>query len=126
MPLERRRGYSLAGPHRDDVVWSRRGRPFAAEASSGEVARAVSIAKLAEWRTVARAAGELPLFGVDDFDAGLSEAGAEELFAALPPEATVLLTTASPAARWSGRAAAVLEVRGGFASAPRSLRAVRG
>ncbi len=124
--LERRRGYTLAGPHRDDLVWKRRGRALAGEASSGEIARTVALAKLAEWKSVAQAAGELPLFGADDFDAGLSEASVEEFLEKLPSEATVLLTTAAPAARWSRRAAAVLEVRGGSVAGPRALRAVGG
>ena len=124
--LERRRGHSLAGPHRDDLSWTRRGRALCAEASSGEIARTVALARLAEWRSVAAAAGEPPLFGVDDFDAGLSEASAEEFFEALPRDAAVLLTTAAPPARWARRAASVVEVRNGVVSAPRVLRALRG
>jgi DNA replication and repair protein RecF len=122
--LERRRGYSLAGPHRDDLSWTRRGRSLAEEASSGEIARTVALARLAEWRSVAAAAGEPPFFGADDFDAGLSEASAEEFFEALPRDAAVLLTTASASSRWAGRAAAVVEVVNGTVSAPRALRAV--
>ena len=91
LPLERRRGYSLAGPHRDDLVWTRRGRPLSPQASSGEIARAVALVKLAEWRAVHRAVGEPPLLGADDFDAGLSESWVEEFFDALPGEAAVLL-----------------------------------
>ena len=124
LPLERRRGYSLAGPHRDDLVWMRADRPLSQQASAGEAARTVALAKLAEWSAVATATGEAPLFGADDFDAGLSEAWAEEFFEALPEEAAVVLTTTSPAARWAGRACAVLEVRGGAASARGILRAV--
>jgi recombinational DNA repair ATPase RecF len=99
---------------------------LATEASSGEIARTVALAKLAEWKAVAKAAGEPPLFGADDFDAGLSEASVEEFFETLPSSAAVLLTTAAPPARWSRRAAAVLEVRGGAVAVavPRALRAV--
>jgi DNA replication and repair protein RecF len=124
--VERRRGYTLAGPQRDDLVWKRRGRVLATEASSGEIARTVALAKLAEWKAVAKAAGEPPLFGADEFDAGLSEASVEEFFETLPSSAAVLLTTAAPPARWSRRAAAVLEVRGGAVAVavPRALRAV--
>ncbi|MGH7485950.1 MAG: hypothetical protein ACREMY_10180, partial [bacterium] len=78
----------------------------------------------AQWRSVAAAAGEPPLFGADDFDAGLSEASAEEFFEALPRDAAVLLTTAASSSRWAGRAAAVVEVVNGAVSAPRALRAV--
>src|SRR5262249_42749657 len=66
--LEKRRGYSLAGPHRDDLAWSRRGRPLASEASSGEIARTVALVRVAEWRAAAAETGEAPLFGADDFD----------------------------------------------------------
>ena len=124
--LEKRRGHTLAGPHRDDLAWTRRGRPLSAEASAGEVARTVALARLAEWRSVAEASGEPPLFAVDDFDAGLSEASAEEFFAALPRGAAVVLTTAAPPSRWARRVDAVIEVRRGAASGPRALRAVRG
>lgn len=123
--LEKRRGHTLAGPHRDDLAWTRRGRPLAAEASSGEIARTVALARLAEWRSVAKASGEPPLFAVDDFDAGLSEASAEEFFAALPKEAAVVLTTAAAPERWARRADAVIEMRGGAASGPRVLRVAR-
>jgi DNA replication and repair protein RecF len=125
--LERRRGYSLAGPHRDDLLWTRRGKPLASQASAGEALRTVALAKLAEWSAVAKAGGQPPLFAADDFDAGLSEAWVEEFWDALPTEATVLLTTTSPPARWARRAGALLEVSRGSVTAPAlrpQLRAV--
>jgi DNA replication and repair protein RecF len=122
--LESRRGHTLAGPHRDDLVWTRNGRPLAMQASAGEVARTVALIKLAEWSAVARRAGEPPLFAADDFDAHLAQGWVEDFLDALPAEAAVLLTTAAPPARWAARASAVLEVRGGFVSAPLALRAV--
>jgi DNA replication and repair protein RecF len=127
--LERRRGYSLAGPHRDDLLWTRRGKPLASQASAGEALRTVALAKLAEWSAVAKADGETPLFAADDFDAGLSETWVEEFLDALPREATVLLTTTSAPSRWARRAAAVLEVsRGTVTERPLrpQLRAVEG
>jgi DNA replication and repair protein RecF len=124
LAVERRRGYSLAGPHRDDLSWTRDGRPLSALASAGEIARTVALAKLAEWRVVAEAAGEPPLFAADDFDAGLSEAWVRGFLDQLPERATVLLTTSSTPARWGLRAAAVLVVRDGSASPLPVLRAV--
>ena len=126
LPLERRRGYSLAGPHRDDLLWTRNGRPLAEEASSGEVARTVALVKLAEWSAVAKAAGEPPLFAADDFDAGLSEGWVQEFFDALPGETQVFLTTAAPASRYgsSRRASAVLEMRQGRAISTATLRVI--
>ena len=125
LPLERRRGHSLAGPHRDDLVWTRAGKPLALEASTGEVARTVALVKLAEWSAVAKAAGQPPLFAADDFDAGLAEGWVEAFFDALPADAAVLLTTAAPTARWARRASTVLEMRQGRVGAPRALYAVQ-
>jgi DNA replication and repair protein RecF len=119
---ERRRGHNLVGPQRDDLLWERGGTALAAMASAGELARTVALAKLAEWRAVSRAAQESPLFGVDEFDAGLSAGWVEEFLAALPPAETVLLTTASEPSRWRHLPAAVLEMRDGrVAERPRAV-----
>ena len=116
LPLERRRGHSLCGPHRDDLLWTRNGRPLAAEGSSGEMHRAVFLVKLAEWHALARARGVPPLFVADDFDAGLSRASAEALLASLPPAEQTLLSTASDPSGWKTRAT-VVWMRGGRALA---------
>lgn len=122
LSVERRRGHSLAGPQRDDLLWERGGRALAATASAGELARTIALAKLAEWRAVSRAAEESPLFGVDEFDAGLSAVWAEAFLAALPPAETVLLTTASEPSRWRHLPCAVLEMRdGSVAERPRAV-----
>ena len=73
----------------------------------------MTLAKLAEWRVVRDAAGEPPLFGVDDFDAGLSQRSLDGFFAGLPEGATVVLTTASDPSRFRGVAATVLPMAAG-------------
>jgi DNA replication and repair protein RecF len=113
LPIERARGRSLAGPHKDDLTWTRAGRPLEGRASAGEVHRLVTLAKLAEWRIVKDAVGEAPLFGVDDFDAGLSERSLERFLSGLPEATTVVLTSASDTARFRGLAATVLRMSGG-------------
>lgn len=110
---ERRRGHTLAGPHRDDLAFTRGGSPFAAQASAGEIHRAVALAKLTEWQAVAKAQGEAPLFAIDEFDSGLSAGAVEELWGWLPPAETILLTTASDSSRWRRRTGSVLEIRAG-------------
>lgn len=110
---ERRRGHSLTGPQRDDLLWERGGKPLAETASAGELARTIALVKLAEWRAIAKASDESPLFAVDEFDAGLSAGWVEAFLEALPPAETVLLTTASEPDRWRGLAAAVVEMRAG-------------
>jgi DNA replication and repair protein RecF len=116
VPHEKKRGYTLSGPHRDDLAWTRGGRPLAAHASAGEIHRTVALAKLAEWRAVERVRGEAPLLGVDEFDAGLSPAWVEAFLREIPEAATVLLTTASEPTRWRRWAGEVLEMRAGAVS----------
>ena len=123
-PAERRRGHTLAGPHRDDLRWTRAGKPLSETASSGEVHRVAALVRLAQWHALAKAAGEPPLFGADDFDMGLSPAGAEAFWALLPGGAPVILTTASDPARWKRRADAVYEMRQGSARTHAERRAV--
>ncbi|MDQ5871391.1 MAG: DNA replication and repair protein RecF [Acidobacteriota bacterium] len=113
LPVELLRGRTLAGPHRDDLVWRRAGAHLENRASAGEIHRIVTLAKLAEWRVVRDAAGEPPLFGVDDFDAGLSARSLDGFFAGLPEGATVILTTASDPSRFRGVAATVLPIAAG-------------
>lgn len=110
---EQGRGHTLAGPHRDDLVWTRDNLPLSVTASAGELHRTIILVRLAEWHAIAKAAGAAPLFAVDEFDAGLSTAWVEAFLQALPPAPTVLLTTVSDPSRWSRLADHVLEVRGG-------------
>jgi DNA replication and repair protein RecF len=117
LPIERARGRSLAGPHRDDLLWSRGGRPLEGRASAGEIHRLATLSKLAEWRVVREAAGEAPLFAVDDFDAGLSDRSLDRFFAGLPEGTTVIMTTASDVSRFRGLPAAVLRMTAGVPAA---------
>ena len=123
-PVELRRGHSLAGPHRDDLRFSRHGRPLAVQASAGEIHRTAALVKLAEWRAIRDATGEPPLLGVDEFDAGLSAGWADAFVRSLPREdgGTVLLTSAADPVRWRGLVGSVVEMRAGRAvSRPRPL-----
>ena len=123
-PVELRRGHSLAGPHRDEIRFSRHGRALAVQASAGELHRTAALVKLAEWRAIRDATGEPPLLGVDEFDAGLSAAWAEAFVRSLPREdgGTILLTSAADPARWRGLVGSVVEMRAGRAvSRPRAV-----
>jgi DNA replication and repair protein RecF len=124
LPAERRRGYTLCGPHRDDLLFARGGAPLSATASSGEVHRVAALSKLAEWHATTQAAGEPALLCIDDFDMGLSPAAAGAFWDSLPREAAAILTTASDPACWRSRAAAVYEMRQGSAIAREARRAV--
>ena len=121
-PMERRRGHTLKGPHRDDLVWSRNGRPLAGQASAGEIHRIVGLVKFAEWRTVAAMTEEKPLLAIDEFDAGLSPGWVEALISSLPAAETVLLTSAAEPGRQAPWVGHILEIRSGRAVArPRAV-----
>ena len=141
-PVELRRGHSLAGPHRDEIRFSRHGRALAVQASGGELpptgalgklppcpattaaTTKTTLVKLAEWRAIRDATGEPPLLGVDEFDAGLSAAWADAFVRSLPREdgGTILLTSAADPARWRGLVGSVVEMRAGRAvSRPRAV-----
>jgi len=71
---------SLAGPHRDDIVFTLGGEPLARFGSQGQQRTAVLAVKAAEYMLLAQAVGEPPLLLLDDV---LSELDAERRLAFL-------------------------------------------
>lgn len=64
--LDRRRGFTGSGPHREDVVVSFDGHPAQWSASRGEIRTAVLALKLSELRLLEAARGATPLLLLDD------------------------------------------------------------
>jgi DNA replication and repair protein RecF len=90
---ELRRGMSLVGPQRDDLVLQLEGRPARTHASQGEQ-RALALAlRLAAHEVVTAAVGEPPVLLLDDVFSELDPVRSEALVAHLPP-GQALLTTA--------------------------------
>jgi len=90
---ELRRGISLVGPQRDDLVLELEGRPARTHASQGEQ-RALALAmRLAAHQVIAAAVGEPPVLLLDDVFSELDPVRSEALVAHLPP-GQALLTTA--------------------------------
>jgi DNA replication and repair protein RecF len=90
-------GTTLVGPHREDLLLTGDGRPFAAFASRGEQRSAVLALKLAEARWLRDRSGDPPVFLLDDVLSELDPGRREALVAALPDDAQTLLTAALPA-----------------------------
>lgn len=91
---ELRRGVTLVGPHRDDVVITLEGLPARTHASQGEQ-RCVALGlRLAGHRLVHRTTGSPPVLLLDDVVSELDEDRAAALLGSLPAGQT-LLTTAS-------------------------------
>jgi DNA replication and repair protein RecF len=92
---EVRRGTSLVGPQRDDLVLELEGRPARTHASQGEQ-RALALAlRLAAHQVVTAAVGEPPVLLLDDVFSELDPARSEALVAHLPPGQALLTTAAS-------------------------------
>jgi len=90
---ELRRGISLVGPQRDDLVLELEARPARTHASQGEQ-RALALAlRLAAHQVIAGGVGEPPVLLLDDVFSELDPARSEALVAHLPP-GQALLTTA--------------------------------
>jgi DNA replication and repair protein RecF len=91
---ELRRGVSLVGPHRDDLVIELEGRAARTHASQGEQ-RALALAlRLASHHVVTDAVGEPPVLLLDDVFSELDPQRSEALVAHLPAGQAVLTTAA--------------------------------
>lgn len=91
---ELRRGLSLVGPHRDDVLLTLEGLPARSQASQGEQRSLALALRLAGHRLVAAAVGSPPILLLDDLFSELDPGRAAALLAHLPAGQTIL-TSAS-------------------------------
>jgi DNA replication and repair protein RecF len=89
---ELRRGVSLVGPHRDDLVLSVGGMPARTQASQGEQRSLALALRLASHALTSEQAGEAPLLLLDDVFSELDESRAAALVAHLPSRQAVLTT----------------------------------
>ena len=106
-PDELRRGVSLVGPHRDELVLSVGGMPARTHGSQGEQRSLALALRLAAHALVTESVGEPPVLLLDDVFSELDETRAAGLVAHLPARQAVLTT----AGRLPPGAAADLVVR---------------
>ncbi len=92
-PDDLRRGVTLVGPHRDELVLSIGGLPGRTHASQGEQRSLALALRLAGHRVVGEAVGAAPILLLDDVFSELDPDRSEALLAHLPP-GQALLTTA--------------------------------
>lgn len=93
---ERRYGYTMYGPHRDDLEVKTNGRPLPAGLSQGQTRSAVLAMKLAAFRYIEQLAREQPLLLLDEALSELDQERQNELLKNLPPVQTLLTCTAVP------------------------------
>jgi len=87
-----RRGTSLVGPHRDDVVVVLKGAPSRSHASQGEQRTLALALRLGVHLLLTERHGESPLLLLDDVFSELDRFRTAALFSALPPGQAVLTT----------------------------------
>lgn len=94
---EQRLGYTLIGPHRDDLVVRVAGRPADQVLSRGQVRGVVLALKVAAYRFLKTITREEPVLLLDDVFSELDEGRQQALLTALPASQLLLTSTAVPA-----------------------------
>jgi DNA replication and repair protein RecF len=121
---ERRRGQTLVGPHRDDLLIEVDGRDLRVYGSRGQQRLMALTLRLAEAGPVARAVGSAPVLLLDDALSELDPRVQARVLEHVAAAGQVFLTTAE-AALPDARRMTWWDVRGGAVIDPR-VRAVRG
>lgn len=87
------RGFTTAGPHRDDLIMSINGLPANLTASRGEVRSLVLACKIMELHLLAEARGQSPIFLLDDVFSELDSRRRQALVGFLKDCQTMITTT---------------------------------
>lgn len=87
------RGFTAAGPHRDDIVASIDNRPVANAASRGETRTLVLALKIIELNTLQEASGQKPLLLLDDVFSELDSSRRRSLTSFVGDYQTLITTT---------------------------------
>jgi DNA replication and repair protein RecF len=89
-------GYTLTGPHKDDIQVEIGGRDARIFASEGQQRSCVTALHVGEWQHLKQIAGHSPLFMVDDVGISLDDQRRERLMSYLTSMGQVFLTTTDP------------------------------
>lgn len=91
--IDRERGFTTIGPHRDDLVPALNGYPLAAAASRGETRTMLLALKLLEVQSLERARDDKPILLLDDVFSELDGARRQKLTKHLQDHQTFITTT---------------------------------
>lgn len=108
---ERRYGYTLAGPHRDDLVITIDNRLVTNVLSRGQQRSLVAALKVASWHYIHSVTGEKPLMLFDEVLSELDEERASRLINHLPQAQIIVTCTAVPASIRAHDSAHLLDLR---------------
>lgn len=93
LELDRLRGFTTCGPHREDLIMLFNGRPTAEAASRGETRTAVLALKIIETKIIETARSQTPLLLLDDVFSELDGKRRHALTDYLAPYQTFITTT---------------------------------
>ncbi|MES2272569.1 MAG: DNA replication/repair protein RecF [Chlamydiota bacterium] len=97
---ERDLGFTLTGPHRDDLSLWIEGKAARLFASEGQKKTAIAALRLAEWERLKNRVGAPPLMGIDDLGLHLDEIRQKLLREALEQLGQVFVTTPCLPSTW--------------------------
>lgn len=89
-------GFTLQGPHRDELEICLNGKPARFFASEGQQRTLISSLRMAEWRRLATHTGAQPLFLIDEVGLGLDSRRRELLFQQIAQMGQVIMTATEP------------------------------
>jgi DNA replication and repair protein RecF len=110
-PQEQQRGFTLSGPHREDVTITSRGHSLAAVLSQGQLRSVVIALKLVAHNFIHQITEETPLLLLDEVLSELDEDRQTALLRHLPPAQTLLTCTTVPAVLQGESRVQVLDLR---------------
>lgn len=124
---EKRAGYTMAGPHRDDLVVTTDDRAVTDVLSQGQTRSLVVALKLVSQLYVEKITGEKPILLLDEVLSELDEGRQEALLKGLPRAQTIITTTSVPKALRSQAGVHLLDLRtiikeDGIAPAKRNIQ----
>lgn len=93
LTIDRERGYTTVGPHRDDIVPMLAGKPIMTSASRGETRTMLLALKLLETHTLEKALAQKPILLLDDVFSELDGARRRALTEQLRDHQTFITTT---------------------------------
>lgn len=96
-PKEMELGFSLLGPHKDDLELLLNGREAKLFASEGEMRSLAASLKLAEWEVMAQQIQDQPLMLLDDFGISLDQQRSAALATLLNDKRQVIITSPTDA-----------------------------
>lgn len=97
---EKELGFTLTGPHRDDLSFSIQGKTTRLFGSEGQKKTTIAALRLSEWERLFQKINEPPIMAIDELGLPLDEKREDLLTNKLGKLSQVFITTPSPGKKW--------------------------